>query len=73
MANLKYSIPQLPHTLHIGGSAVFNYDNYDRSLLSDIDPDFKYLCNNRTVNSHYYNEQEFNRQFSNISSFSLIQ
>ena len=40
MANLKNSIPQLPHTLHISGSAVINHDNYDRSLLSDIDPDF---------------------------------
>ena len=73
MANLKNSIPQLPHTMHISGSAVFNHDNHDMSLLSDIDPDFNYLCNNRTVNSHYYNEQEFNRKFSNISSISLIQ
>ena len=40
--------------------------------MSDIDPDFNYLCNNRTVNSDYYNEQEFNRKFSNNSSFSLI-
>ena len=40
MANPNNSIPQLPQSLHIGGSAVFNHDNYDRSLLSDIDPDF---------------------------------
>ena len=72
MANLNNSIPQLPPSLHISGSAVFNHDNYDRSLLSDIDPDFNYLCNNRTVNSDYYNEQEFNRKFSNNSSSSLI-
>ena len=69
---LTNSIPQLPHTLHISGSAVINHDNYDRSLSSDIDPDFNYLCNNRTVNSDYYNEQEFNRKFSNNPNFSLI-
>ena len=40
--------------------------------MSDIDLDFNYLCNNRTVNSHYYNEQKFNRKFNNNSSFSLI-
>ena len=57
-ANLKNSNPQLPHTLHTSGSAVINHDNYDRSLLGDIDPNFNYLCNNRTVNFDNYNEQE---------------
>ena len=32
MANLKNSIPQLPHTLHISGTAVINHDNYDRPI-----------------------------------------
>ena len=41
MANLNNSIPQLPHTLHTSGSADSNHDNYDRSLLSDIDPSLK--------------------------------
>ena len=40
MANLNNRVPQLPYTLDTGGSVVTKYDNYDRSLLSDIDPDF---------------------------------
>ena len=72
MANLNNSTPQLPHTLHASGSADSNHDTYDRSLLSDIDPDFNYLHNNRTVNSDYFTEQEFNKTFSNNLNFSLM-
>ena len=68
MVNLNNSIPQLPPSLHIGGSAVFNHDKYDRNLLSDIDPDFNYLCNNRTVNLHYYNKQEFTESLEIIQA-----
>ena len=42
MASFNNSIPQLPSSSHTGSSAVINYDNYDRSLLSDIDPDLNY-------------------------------
>ena len=40
--------------------------------MSDIDPDFNYLHNNRTVDSDYYNEQKINRTFSNNLNFSLM-
>ena len=50
MANLNNRVPQLPYTLDTGGSVVTKYDNYDRSLLSDIDPDFNYLHYNN-INS----------------------
>ena len=69
MANHNSNIPLLPQTLNLGSSADCNHD---RSFLSDIDPDFNYLHNNRTVDSDYYNEQEFNRTFSNNLNFSLM-
>ena len=56
MASFNNSIPQLPSSSHTGSSAVINYDNYDRSLLSDIDPDLNHLHNNYAINSEYYNE-----------------
>ena len=70
MANFNNSIPQLPPST--GDSTVISQDNYDRSLLSDIDPDFNYLHNTRSVNSEYYNEQQFNRKFGNNTNFSLM-
>ena len=72
MASFNNSIPQLPSSSHTGSSAVINYDNYDRSLLSDIDPDLNYLHINYAINSEYYNEQQFNRKFSNNTNFSLM-
>ena len=40
--------------------------------MSDIDPDFNYLHNNRTVNSDYFTEQEFNKIISKNINFSLM-
>ena len=71
MANLNNRVPQLPYTLDTGGSVVTKYDNYDRSLLSDIDPNFNYLHYNN-LNSEYYNEQKFNSEFGNNLNFSLM-
>ena len=53
---------------------LFNnvYSNYDRSILSDVDPDINYFTN--SVNSKYYNETTFNNTFCqklNLSIFHL--
>ena len=72
MARFNNSMPQLQPSSHTGSSAVINNDNYDRSLLSDINPDLNYLHSNYTINSECYNEQQFNRKFSNNTNFSLM-
>ena len=40
MANINANVSQLPHAQLMSGSeGTSYYDNYDRSILCDIDPD----------------------------------
>ena len=40
------------------------FNNYDPSLLGDIDPDINYLNSNKNVlNTPYYKDQSFSRKF----------
>ena len=53
-------------------SLVNNYDRPDQSILHDIDPDYNYFNAINTVNSEYYNESSFNRNYGNSSNFSIF-
>ena len=46
-----------------------NINGYDRSILSDIDPDIHY---NNCVDAQYYNENSFNKVFRNSNELSLM-
>ena len=73
MANINANVSQLPHTQLMSGSeGTSYYDNYDRSILCDIDPDLNYLDSACKVNAEYYTEQSFNDNFSNNCNFSLM-
>ena len=53
-------------------SLVNNYDRPVQSILHDIDPDYNYFNAINTVNSEYYNESSFNRNYGNSSNFSIF-
>ena len=56
-------------------SNTFNnlYSTYDRSILSDIDPDIHYLSNtNNIIKTEYYNETMFNNIYGKIHNFSIF-
>ena len=74
MANIDINVQQLPQAAqHMYGSdGTRYYDNYDRSVLCDIDPDFNCLNSMFKVDSDYYTEESFNEKFSNNQRFSLI-
>ena len=50
------------------------FNDYDPSLLGNIDPDINYLNSNKKVlNTPYYNDQSFNRKFNrNNDSLSML-
>ena len=50
------------------------FNDYDPSLLGNIDPDINYLNSNKKVlNTPYYNDQSFSRKFhSNNDSLSML-
>ena len=73
MANIDINVQQLPQAQHMSGSeGTRYYDNYDRSVLCDIDPDLNCLNSMFKVDSDYYTEASFNEKFSNNQRFSLI-
>ena len=73
MANINTNVSQLPHAQLMSGSeGTSYYDNYDRSILCDIDPDLNYLDRAYKVNAEYYTEQSFNDNFANNCNFSLM-
>ena len=60
MANIDINVQQLPQAQHMSGSeGTRYYDNYDRSVLCDIDPDFNCLNSMFKVDSDYYTEMIF--------------
>ena len=53
-------------------SSVNNYDRPDQSILHDIDPDYNHLNAVNSINSKYYNESSFNRNYGNSRNFSTF-
>ena len=53
---------------------TYCFNDYDPSLLGNIDPDINYLnSNKKVVNTHYYNDQSFSKTFhSNNVSLSML-
>ena len=71
MANIYANVSQLPHTQLMSGSeGTSYYDNYDRSILCDIDPDLNYLDSACKVNAEYYTHY-FSLMHLNIRSIPL--
>ena len=48
------------------------YSKYDRSILSDIDPDINYFQTNNNITSNYFDEPMFNNRFCKSANFSII-
>ena len=48
------------------------YSTYDRSTLTNIDPDINYLQKTNMCNSEYYDENMFNNAFNKTASMSII-
>ena len=48
------------------------YSTYDRSTLSNIDPDINYLQTANVINSEYFNESMFNNLFNKTANMSII-
>ena len=82
MANMTPQPQSLPATVKTVGGSDFkfnkhasyihsNINGYDRSILSDIDPDIHY---NNCVDAQYYNENsfKFNKVFRNSNELSLM-
>ena len=74
MANIDINVQQLPQAAqHMSGSeGTRYYDNYDRSVLCDIDPNLNCLNTMFKVDSDYYTEASFKEKFSNDQRFSLM-
>ena len=73
MANIDINVQQLPQAAQLmcGSDGTRYYDNYDRSVLCDIKPDFNCLNSMFKIVSDFYTEASFNEKFSQTQRFSL--
>ena len=51
---------------------VLNTDHIDYGALGNIDPDFKIVLDNNTMNCKYFTEMEFHNFFTTPYNFSLF-